>query len=540
MYNKKSTSDPLFTSRRKVIIIKKSGSLLALSVITVILVYFYKLTADSILTVQDDILTYMQVRQGDLWHKAVSDAMHGRITHIPLNLLLYVPYMARSHAVIRLFSVASVIFDMAALYTLVKNVTDRISAYMSCLLFISFACISNQHNLFTAYVLAHQITIGLVFLSINQFLLYYKDQQTRRLVLSAFFLFAASFLYEAMAVYIVIFIAAAMFNVTGNIFHNFVKILKDLRFHLIFMTVFIAAYLFWRRLFPSDYDGSTLYFGNIPGSLLTIAVYSLGMIPGLPLAALVASGKLHLSEIPQYFSYEWFIIPLVSTVTFYIMFPKIKPPKRRGLLIFICISCIILPNIPLGLTSKYISWIHEKSYSYVTSFYSYFFLILLFVLILNEIYSKKKKKKKILLGLFTALVFVISLACSINNSIWNSIFSDQLRSYEAFDASVSDKYFETVESDAVIYIPDYKGIHNSMEITGEYAHIYLNPGITFENNRDSLDFSRPVICMRYDKKTGAMLIGRIDSDFNTSLVYVVGDADPSYLTGGLVNMENVF
>ncbi|MDO5559554.1 MAG: hypothetical protein Q4F95_08130 [Oscillospiraceae bacterium] len=482
----------------------------------------------------------MQVCKGDLWHTAIADAMHGRITHIPLNLLLWLPYMAKSHAALRLFSVASVVFDMAALYKLVNNITDRLSAYMSCLLFISFACISNQHNLFCAYTLAHQITIGLVFLSLDLFIKYYREPQTKHLIYSALLLFAASFIYEAMVVYIVFFAAAAMINVTGNIFHNLFKILKDLRFHILFMAVFAAAYLFWRFLYPSDYDGAVLYLKNIPGSLLTIAVYSLGMIPGLPFAALIASGKLRISEIPSYFSYEWFIIPVLCTITFYIVLPKMKPVKNRPLMYLMCIAGIILPNIPVGLTSKYISWVRQKSYSYVTSFYSYFFVILLFVLFINGLYHKQKKKKKFVHGVLTAVVFIVSLACSINNSIFNAKFKEQLAGYTAFENAVSDKYFDNVSENAVVYIPDYSGIHNSMETTADFAHIYLNDGITFENDKDKLDFSRPVICMRFDEKTGAMLIGEIDSDFNASSVYVVGDADPSYLTGDLVNMENVF
>ena len=41
---------------------------------------------------------------------------------------------------------------------------------------------------------------------------------------------------------------------------------------------------------------------------------------------------------------------------------------------------MFLPNLPLCVTSKYINWCNEKTFGYLTSFYSWFFMVLAGVL----------------------------------------------------------------------------------------------------------------------------------------------------------------
>ena len=83
------------------------------------MVSFFLITADSVFTVHDDILTYMQVERGNLWQTAVDDAKHGRVGHIPLTFLLYIPYFFKSPLIVRAFGTGAVLFDMAGIYYLV-------------------------------------------------------------------------------------------------------------------------------------------------------------------------------------------------------------------------------------------------------------------------------------------------------------------------------------------------------------------------------------------------------------------------------------
>ncbi len=526
-----------FTIISKVVIyLKKTTPFLQLSAFIICAVLFFFTTADSVLTVHDDILTYMQVKQGDLWNTIINDTSHGRISHIILLPMLFFPYFFGSTVAVRLISLFSVLFDVSALYLLIRKNVDKNAAYLSSLLFISFACISNQHNLFVSYIFAHQISIGIVIFALTIFTDYYREKKSSSLVISALLLTFAAFLYEAMAAYIILFILISMYKNEGNIFKNCCRILYDTHFHLLFLLIYVIIYAIWRYLHPSDYDGAKLYFENIPGSLITMSIYSLGMIPGLPLGAMFIKKYITLDEFKDGASIWIIIIPVISAVTFYYIYPKLQRINDLRPLTLLCIVGIIAPNIIISFTEKYVSWSQQNSYSYVTSFYSYFFMVPLFLIIIKSIFRKKLKRHALIL--LSIMIFIISLSASVGNTAWNIYFKKNLMRYTAFENAVSDDYFDNIPDGTVIYIPDYQGIHHDMNITADFARIYTDAQIYFENDENKLDFSENVICMRYDKSTHAILLGHIDPTFSSNDVYIIGDYNktlPEY-----VNMKNLF
>lgn len=474
------------------------------------MIAFFLTTRDSVLTVHDDILTYMQVQRGNLWQTAIDDAKNGRIGHVPLMWLLYIPYFFRSAATVRIFSACAVIFDMTALYLLVKNNIDRYAAFLSCILFISFAYISNQHNLFVAYIIGHQIPSGLVLFSLNEFTGYYRGGRRRKkLIISALLLIAASFLYEACTAYILLFLLLGLFFNEGKPITRIKGALKDNLVNMAFLGLYVLVYMIWRVFYPSSYDGSVLSFGNIPRSLLTMMKYSFGMTPGLPAAAMHLKRYVSFDTLLDSLDIWMFIFPLIPAAAFYFLFPAIRDIRNKGFLFICCLAGILIPNIIISFTPKYTEWAAGNSYSYVTSFYSYFFLILLFILILKTLF---RKKSRITLLALSGFVFVISIAAVINNTAWNCYFRGQLRRYEAFETAVSSDYFDGLEDGTVVYIPDYSGIHNDMSITESFVSIYTDTELSFTNNADALDFGKNVIMMKYDPDTGTVSCGRLEPD----------------------------
>lgn len=492
--------------------LKKLNWIICLFTIAVCTGFFYLYTSDCILTVHDDILTYMQTRQGDIWQTAISDAKHGRICHIPLTYLLCLPYLPDNPVFVRLCSMAAISFDMLALYSLIRRNIDKTAGYLSSLLIISFAFVSNQHNLFVSYIIGHQIPIGFVLLSLSSFTEYYKDKKNRYLLISALFLFLASVLYEACIAYIILIAFIAMYSSDGNIFKNCYKIIYNMRFHILFTAAYLTIYIIWRKMYPSDYSGAKFFWGNIPQSIITLIKYSFGMTPGLPLVAMLIKKYISINEILKETDITIFIVPLITAASFYIAFPKIKKPKNSLMLIFLYITGMLIPNIIISFTTKYTDWTQSGSYSYVTSFYSYFMMIPLFLLILKCIFKGSIKKPCIII--LSSLVFIVSLGACVNNTAWNIYFRKNLRKYEAFRNAVEDEYFDNLPSGTTIYIPDYSGIHNDMDITASFASIYSSADVKFENQGSELDFSHPVVYMKYDAQTGDIMISRIDSNFN--------------------------
>lgn len=497
---------------------RKTNIILCAAALAVCLASFYFVTADSVFTVHDDILTYMQVQHGRLWHTAVADAQHGRIGHIPLTYLLYIPYFFRSTAAVRLFSLASVIFDITGLYCLVKNNADRKPAFLSCIAFISFACISNQHNLFVSYTVGHQIPSGMILFSLNEFTKFYSDRNRKIYLLkSALLLFAASFLYEACAAYIIMYILYAGYRRREGLRKNIPAIFRDVSFHFAVLIVYAGIYLGWRRFYPSDYDGSVLYFGNIPLSLLTMVKYSFGMIPGLPAAAMYIKKYITAEELKNSIDLWMLAAPAVTAAVFCCIFPKIKININKGFLLVFCISGIIIPNIIISFTPKYTEWAAGSSYSYVTSFYSYFFLIPLALIILKMIFRKNGTAGKIFLG---CAVFAVSLVCTVNNAAWNCYFEKNLARYEVFSQAVSSDYFDRLEDGTTVYIPDYTGIHNDMSITKTFASLYTGSDIEFTNSESEIDFSGPVIILKYDYENRSLECGSLNDDYSYTAEYV--------------------
>ncbi|MDE6848911.1 MAG: hypothetical protein K2J44_06150, partial [Ruminococcus sp.] len=180
-------------------------------IIIIFMSYFF-ITSESVLTVHDDILTYAEVMHGDLIETVKSYAVNGRISHIPMTFLLWIPYYFHSVTAVRIFSAVSVIFNLSGLYVLVKNSFGRYNAYLACLLFISFACISNQHNLFVAYTFAHQLPVGIILFSLDQYIKYLKYDKIRHKIISAVLFFTACFMYEAMTVFFLMFAGISFYR----------------------------------------------------------------------------------------------------------------------------------------------------------------------------------------------------------------------------------------------------------------------------------------------------------------------------------------
>jgi 3D (Asp-Asp-Asp) domain-containing protein len=163
-------------------------------------------------------------------------------------------------------------------------------------------------------------------------------------------------------------------------------------------------------------------------------------------------------------------------------------------------------------------------------------MIPLFLLLLRCVFKGKVTKTTLIL--LSSLVFVISLASTVGNTAWNTYFKKNLDRYNAFSAIVKADYFDIIPDGSIIYIPDYNGIHNDMEITKSFAKIYTTRDIYFENKEENLDFSKNIICMRYDHNSHAVIIGNIDESFMCNDVYICGEYNVSLPE--TIDMKNIF
>lgn len=477
-------------------------------IIIVFLSYFF-ITSESVLTVHDDILTYAEVQHGDLTGTVKSYAVNGRISHIPMTFLLWIPYYFHSVTAVRIFSAVSVLFNISGLYVLVRNNSCRYNAYLTCLLFISFACISNQHNLFVAYTFAHQLPVGIILFSLDQYIKYLKYDKIRHKTISSVLFFTACFMYEAMTVFFLMFAGISLYRNKSEKSGRRIKyLIRDVFFHGAFLFVYLVIYALWRYFYPSYYDGTTFFLKNPLMSILALFKFSLGMTPTLPSLAMLLKKYITWNEFIHSLSFWNILAPVIAGMAFYKVFPKIRKPEKITPSVIFCISGIIIPNVLISLTEKYTYWAKQNAYSYVPSFYSYFFMIMLLAIVFSTF--KRENVEKSVEKVLSICVASVTLVCSLGNTAWNTYFSKNLDRYKAFEEAVSSGYFDSVTDGTVIYIPDYSGIHNDMELTEYYADVYIPADVTFENNYDNIDFSKPVVSMLYDEDTKKITVERIN------------------------------
>lgn len=472
--------------------------------IVVFMGYFFT-TAESVLTVHDDILTYAEVLHRDIAGTVKSYAVNGRISHIPMTVLLWIPYLFRSVIAVRIFSAVSVLFNISGMYSLVKNNSGKHNAYLCCMLFMAFACISNQHNLFVAYTFAHQLPIGIMLFSLDLHIKYLKYDRFRHKITSALLFFTACFMYEAMTVFLLMFAGISFYFRRKN---NVKLIFRDILLHGIMLSVYLAVYVSWRYFHPSYYDGTALYLKNLPMSVLALLKFSLGMTPTLPAFAMLAKKYITFQEFKSCISLWNILTPLLAGTAFYRVFPKIKKPEKITPAVVFCISGMLIPNVLISLTAKYTNWASQNAYSYVPSFYSYFFMIMLAVIVFSTV--KRQNVEKPVNIFLSICVSLTALVCSLGNSAWDAYFSKNLAKYRAFETALSSGYFDDIEDGTVIYIPDYSGIHNDMELTGYYAEVFISADVTFENNYDSIDFSKNVTAMYYDEDSQKIIFEELN------------------------------
>lgn len=476
---------------------------LVASLLIVFLAYFFT-TSESVLTVHDDILTYAEVCHGDLCKTVMDYAENGRISHIPMTALLWIPYYFKSVTAVRIFSALSVAFDMCGLYFLVKNNSAKNTAYLVCLLFISCACISNQHNLFVAYTFAHQLPVGFILFSLDLYIKYLKGGKKSAKTASALLFFIACFMYEAMTVFLLMFGGLSLcFNREKPFRRRFEILIKDLFFHGLFLAVYLAVYCAWRYFHPSYYDGTRFYFKNLFLSLTALLKFSVGMFPTLPTVAMILKKYISPNEFIHSLSAWNFIAPILTGTAFYRVFPKIRKPEKMSTAVVFCVSGMLIPNILISLTEKYTYWAKQNAYSYVPSFYSYFFMIMLIVAVLTGLFRNPPKKT---LFILSTAVSAVVLACSLGNTAWNTYFNNNLAKYIAFSEALSSDYFNDIEDGTIVYIPDFSGIHNDMNLTAYYAETIISADVAFTNDKSQLDFSVPVVAMYYDSVKQKIII----------------------------------
>lgn len=442
-----------------------------------------------VFTVHDDILTYAIVRHEDLWKAAKDNLFTGRLPQLWNTLLLGFPMLMQKVWFYKGISYITLLFDGLIFYRLIERVFGNQAAVLTTALFWGLASVTNQHSLFVSYVLARQIVIGILLLSIYFFIDYYYKSKVRYLWYSSFLYLAASMLYEAAVPFGLIFLLIALGQDV-----SWKKKVLSIVLPGGMVAIWLVLYFGWQAMCPTEYDGGTLYFGNILGSLWAVFMYSLGSFPVYSLIIVLVKGHVRFRECT--FPIMGLVAAGLTSAMWYRILPRIQWDKRKRRPLVITGVSIFLPNLILGFTPKYLEWSQRMIFTYLTTFYSYFFLIAFGVIGSAALYQVCRRKREFLV-MTTVAVFLTSLTAGVNNGLWKEEFHYLDDKNKAFDEAVSSAEFLQYESGTNVYIPDYIGIIGNMEYTQYYSQLYTDKTYEFRNKKEDLDFNQTVIEFRY-------------------------------------------
>ena len=244
-----------------------------------------------IFTVHDDILTYTLVRHGDLWKNAVDNMATGRLPQLWNTILLGLPMLPQKAWFYKAVSYTVLFADTWIFYCLAKKIFNHYAAVLGVALFWGMASITNQHNLFVSYILARQIVIGILMLSVYYFIEYYEKLQARYLWGSSLLYLAAGMLYEAAVPFGLVFFLIALKAET-----SWKQKVISVALPGMLAVLWLAVYFGWQAKYPTAYDGGTLYFGDILRSLWSVMMYSFGSFPLYSLVIGIVKGHISLNE----------------------------------------------------------------------------------------------------------------------------------------------------------------------------------------------------------------------------------------------------
>lgn len=470
-----------------------------------------------VFTVNDELVHYVWAQTGDIVGRAWGVATgQGRIMWFVYSICTIVIYVFDSLIIRNLISFSIILFCAYSLWRLLSRHWSRETGFMGVLFYFAFAQADWSHNFFVAYIGVEQGAIAFCLFSLERLLTYYKDRQRKYLIQSALCLLIASSTYESMILYsVLIFFLAILENYPVQL--NVKKILSELRFHILFMLIYLAIYFIFRNIYPSQYDANKIGNLDLSAALKTTFVYSVGMFPGTHFFRILKGGVNVLNEIEMLD-----IVKMILTGAVYVQLVKKAEYKLEIKGKQICYMLImfmgtILPCILYGFTERHVAWVNNGTTSYGGSYYSYYFWILIFAIFGIWCYQVIKYKRTFLI-ISTCAVMTVSLMTGISNHYFEDYFKDGFDRYSTFNKLLKSDFFAEIEEDAVIYVEGSSGIHGSFDYVNLLANKYTGRHHEFVTDYEQIDFSKQIYMIK--KIHGAWILGQIDAGLRTDKVFV--------------------
>lgn len=481
-----------------------------------------------IFATHDDMRTYMFIRTGDIFHLAWEQAIQGRVSHFWNTLLLGIPFIPGKVWFYKAIAYACFIFDIAACRILLKEHVGKPFADCTAVLLVSWACLSDHHNMLVSYALCHQLPIAFLFISLYYFGNMLKKPNKKDAVRSAVFLLLACMIYEAFMAAILLYALWAFLHESADkddtgYFTVLRKASRRILLHLAVLGGYMIVYYGWRHFYPTVYDGTEISLNDPYMSLLTGLLYGIAFFPVTEMMDYTRRNPLSVRTILHFLPPAAWFVSALSAAAFAFLLPRIRMSRRKLYTVSVLSGIgIFVPVLVICLTPKYPGWIRLGSIGYLPSYYCFFFLVIFLLAGMVRIYHAlpEKHHRATVRVITTAIVFCVCLTANAITAIWRPFYDVLSLRYRNFDYIVSSEPVCSMTDDWQIFAPDNTGIHNDRALTEKYLTIYNPEHVDYISDMEKLSAEKQTFCMRMPDNYTFAVTGTADSNLCASTVTV--------------------
>ena len=401
-----------------------------------------------------------------------SSFTQGRVQFILAHwLIIKISFLIKNIFFIKFITTLSVIFNIIYFSYFIEKITkQRYYSYIFIAVFITFLQDSWEHFLLTSSPLIYTVGFSFFLASLHLYVFNYSTKS--KLILSSVFFVLAAQISEMFFLFFIFYPLFSYYYLNKTIFFK-------LKYHFIFLSIYILIYVSFRLFFSSMYEGNSVNGFSFLSFIKTLLIYSLSTIPPSLFLSPNTTGLIDVNEYLNYpFDFKLITNPFIKLIyaaeeilfnldeinviwiVKYLFFISIVSESLRRiknidkktikLLLIFSVILIFIPNVLHSLTGKYQDWaLLYDAKGYVGTYFSYFGMVL-FATFLGVFlktlgwFNKATFWGKINLTFMILGLFFVSVFVSISNE---AIFNQKKQSHYRWE--IMDKLFKSEAFDII-------------------------------------------------------------------------------------------
>jgi len=448
----------------------------------------------------DDLNTAVNYGNDSIWAVAVDASKNqGRFTFLWGYPLLQVPQLIDSiywHAATKIAAFGILLISLgAAVFQIFRSCWLVIAG---CALFLSFQQNGWDHNAMTAYPFAFNAYASGFLLALAAFTKSIREDRIGLAWLAVLLYFFALGI-ELFIFFFPVFLVLASTVPTGR-FEPLVNLKKtrlQVLIQLAGVVAYLCCYVLWRKVFPSNYDGNQLHFGDLGAVARVVWTYSINAFPIYSIEFIsqeshrsyltgVSALRAILENIP---SSSWMKALCSGALIFGLLrSQRAAEISRSALLLGLAVSAIaiFLPNLLLGFVERHQIWVAGHVRSYLYTYYSFIACCVLLALLLALLAQQTRNFRPAL----RAFIHLCLSACVMTLTL----VVDARNTYIAIDQTLAQRKFDLLEQ--AIKTPEFKSVPD---------HSTLLIDTLLDNRRGIAVTTEKFWIEHFKKKTGKTL-----------------------------------